>query len=252
MMKSICQLLSLCLLVILSGTYVQAQQLTLYKSYDGHLYTRQQVDSVTEQVNNRVKAQGQGAYWEVVDKQRRQDTLLCTFSINRASQSMVDDHARLLQFVGKPLPAFELRDLAGQVVKSAALRGQPAVLNMWFTTCTGCIAEMPALNTVMADPANKHIRFLSLTYEKPAAVTSFLQKRTFTFRHIPDAKAYCGLFTQAYPITIFVDKQGIISAIQGGLPFMNPDSVSTKRIATAAGNDYVDATALYMALDDIR
>ena len=165
---------------------------------------------------------------------------------------MVEAHAKLMRFVGQPLPAFALRDLAGKRVSSAALRGQPLVINMWFTTCTGCIEEMQALNTVMADPANRGIQFLSFTYETPAAVTGFLQKRPFTFRHVPDAKAYCDLFTQAYPLTIFVDKQGVVQSIQGPLPFLGPTARSEKAVPAASGDGYLDATALYSALRDIR
>jgi cytochrome c biogenesis protein CcmG/thiol:disulfide interchange protein DsbE len=165
---------------------------------------------------------------------------------------MVEAHTRLMRFVDHPLPAFELRDLTGHLVTSTALRGQPLVLNMWFTTCSGCIDEMPALNTVQADPANQHIQFLSLTYETPAAVQAFLHKRPFHFRHLPAAKAYCDLFTQAYPLTIFVDKQGMVRAIQGPLPFMGPQAKSAHAVPNASGDGYLDATALYSALNEIR
>jgi hypothetical protein len=111
---------------------------------------------------------------------------------------------------------------------------------------------MPALNTVAADPANQHIQFLSLTYETLPAVKTFLHKRPFHFRHLPAAKAYCDLFTQAYPLTIFVDKQGIVRSIQGPLPFMGPQARNAKSVPSASGDGYLDATALYSALNEIR
>lgn len=244
-------LLLSCFLLV-PRAYGQTPRVMRYKSYDGHLYTQHQVDSLVTQISQRGQAQGQGAYLEVKDKHLRHDTLFYSYTIMRCSQVMVEAHAKLLRFVGQPLPAFALRDLAGKRVTSAALRGQPLVLNLWFTTCKGCIEEMPALNTVMADPANRGIQFLALTYETPAAVNGFLQKRSFSFRHVPEAKAYCDLFTQAYPLTIFVDKQGIVQAIQGPLPFMGPAARSTKAVPSASGDGYLDATALYSALNDIR
>lgn len=245
-------------LLLLSGlllratAYGQAPPVTRYKSYDGHLYTRSQADSIVAQFSQRGQAKGMGAYLDIQEKQLRHDTLVCSFSIMRCSPAMVEAHTKLMRFVDQPLPAFELRDLAGHVVKSQALRGKPLVLNLWFTTCTGCIEEMPALNTVQADPLNQHIQFLSLTYETPAAVQTFLQKRPFHFRHLPAAKAYCDVFTQAYPLTIFVDKQGIVRNIQGPLPFMGPQARNAKSVPNASGDGYLDATALYSALNEIR
>lgn len=239
-------------LLLLPRVYGQAQRATRYKSYDGHLYTQRQVDSLVDQLSQRGQARGMGAYLDIRDKQLRHDTLFYTYSIMRCPQAMVEAHTQLMRFVDHPLPAFELRDLTGHLVKSTALRGKPLVLNMWFTTCSGCIDEMPALNTVQADPANQHIQFLALTYETPAAVQSFLQKRPFHFRHLPAAKAYCDLFTQAYPLTIFVDKQGVVRAIQGPLPFLGPQARSAKAVPNASGDGYLDATALYSALNDIR
>lgn len=246
-----CALL-LSFLLVLPRAYGQAPHVIRYKSHDGPLYTQQQVDSIVTYFSQRGQAHGMSAYLDIRDKQQRHDTLLYTYSVMRCSQALVEAHTKLLHFVGQPLPAFELRDLAGKLVQSTALRGKPLVINMWFTTCTGCIDEMPALNTVMADPRNQQMQFLALTYETPTAVKDFLQKRPFHFRHLPAAKAYCDLFTQVYPLTIFVDKQGVVRAIQGPLPFMGLNARSANPVPNAIGDGYLDATTLYSALNEIR
>lgn len=251
-MRLLSYLLLLSSLLLGATAYGQAPAVTRYQSYDGHLYTRHQADSIVSHLSQRGQAQGLGAYLDIREKRLRHDTLVCSFSIMRCSPAMVEAHTKLMRFVDQPLPAFELRDLTGRLVKSQALRGRPLVLNLWFTTCTGCIEEMPALNTVQADPVNQHIQFLSLTYETPAAVQTFLQKRPFRFRHLPAAKAYCDVFTQVYPLTIFVDKQGIVRNIQGPLPFMGPQARGPKAVPNATGDGYLDATALYSALNEIR
>lgn len=213
-MRALLFFLLLSLLLVLSSPEVQAQHVTRYKSYDGHLYTQPQVDSLVAQLSQCRQAQGMGPYLDIREKQQRHDMLFCSFSIMRCSQAVVEAHTKLLRIVNQLLPAFELQDLNGQVVKSTILRGKPLVLNLWFTTYAGCIEEMPALNTVAADPTNKHIQFLALTYETPATVRGFLQKRPFHFRQVPTARAYCNLFfTQAYPLIIFVDKQGIVRSL---------------------------------------
>jgi peroxiredoxin len=50
--------------------------------------------------------------------------------------------------VGKPSPAFETADIAGNAVSSAKLmeNGKVVVLNFWGLRCGACLAEMPSLN----------------------------------------------------------------------------------------------------------
>lgn len=50
--------------------------------------------------------------------------------------------------VGKPAPAFEANDIAGNPVSSAKFleAGKVVVLNFWGLRCGACLAEMPALN----------------------------------------------------------------------------------------------------------
>jgi hypothetical protein len=67
-------LLLSCLLV-LPRAYGQGPRVTRYKSYDGHLYTQQQVDSLVAKIGQRGHAQGIGAYLDIRDKQQRHDTL---------------------------------------------------------------------------------------------------------------------------------------------------------------------------------
>ena len=76
---------------------------------------------------------------------------------------------------------------------------------------------MPTLNKIQAEKANASVAFLALTYDDPAKVKAFLPKHPFTFRHLPNALAYCSQFISSYPISIFVDRTGIIRRIEGGM-----------------------------------
>jgi len=229
-----------------------AQKHTFYQAGDSEMLTKAQVDAEVKQIREKMKAQKMGAFIDIKDKVVRHDTVVYRYTINIASLDLVAEHEKRQKLIGQPLPAFSLRDLNGKLVTSTSLRGKPAVLNFWFTTCTGCVAEMPALNQVMATPDNQGISFLSLTYEKPEKVRAFLQKRPFAFRHLPDAQAYCDLFTQAYPVTVFVDKKGLIRSIQGGMPVLSPDVKDMQRVLAADGIRYLDATDLHRALNEIR
>src|ERR1700743_2350107 len=47
---------------------------------------------------------------------------------------------------GTEAPDFTVSDLHGRVYHLRELTGKAVVLNFWFTSCAGCVAEMPQLN----------------------------------------------------------------------------------------------------------
>ena len=57
-MRVCCYALLLSCLLLVSRAYGQAPRVTRYKSYDGHLYTQHQVDSLVAQISQRGQAQG--------------------------------------------------------------------------------------------------------------------------------------------------------------------------------------------------
>ncbi|SNR41487.1 TlpA family protein disulfide reductase [Hymenobacter mucosus] len=205
-----------------------AQQVVRYRSTNNKLYTEAQVDSMVAARNQKMEAQGLDMRFakKVTATQTQGDTTVHTFGLTGASKAVLESQARYASFIGKPLPPFSLPDVQGKMVHSDQLRGQPVVINMWFTTCAPCIAEIPALNQFKA--GHPSVVFLAMTYEGKDKVLPFLQKRRFAFRQVADAKAYCALFTQQYPISIFVDRQGLVRQILQALP-MRYD-VATKQL----------------------
>jgi peroxiredoxin len=148
----------------------------------------------------------------------RHDTVIHEFTLQGATAGVWANRKRYASFIGRPLPAFVLSDTAGRPLESKSLRGQAVVLNLWFTACAPCVAEMPALNRIQADPANAAVVFLALTYESGEKVRAFLQKRAFTFRQLVGAQAYCNQFTSSYPLSIFVDRDGVVRDMVEGMP----------------------------------
>src|SRR5262245_39367507 len=71
------------------------------------------------------------------------------FAVKQAVRSHVDG---LIQAsVGKPLPAFALRDGAGREWTAQDLRGRPAVLHFFRSRCESCEAEAPAMRQLETD-----------------------------------------------------------------------------------------------------
>ncbi|MGI4873283.1 MAG: TlpA family protein disulfide reductase [Janthinobacterium lividum] len=226
-----------CLFLILFQFTAQAQQVRY--TIDGKsLMTPAAVDTLLADMNRQAAQTPLRMIFRknVVDSTQRGDTLVYVFKLQGAPRRAgTKEAAQYEVFIGKPLLAFALPELSGKLLDSRSLLGRPLVINMWFTTCTPCIAEMPALNRIQA--ANRQTQFLAMTFEAPAKVQAFLQRRTFTFRHIPAARTYCEQFTNSYPISIFVDKQGIVRRVLSGMSLKLDNLAATDNPANAPADD---------------
>lgn len=182
-----------------------------YKSARGPNWTRAQLDSfLLSKNNNRYKLISR-----ITGSEKRGDTLI--YKINLIlDPAPVDENNK--ELAGQQLPDFELHDLKGNKIKTEDLKGKPLVINFWFTSCVPCIQEMPALNEIKERYKNTDIVFLAITFDKKTTVQNFLKKHSFDFIPISDATDYCRRMTVIYPLTLFVDRNGIINAADHYMP----------------------------------
>ena len=120
-------------------------------------------------------------------------------------------------------PAFEGKDLDGNVVKSDELFSGNAVtvVNFWFTTCNPCVgelSELDALNKELAKKGGALIGVNTFTLNGDEAAISeakdVLAKKGATYQNVYfDLDGEVGKFTTnifAYPTTYVVDRNGNI------------------------------------------
>ena len=120
-------------------------------------------------------------------------------------------------------PAFEGKDLDGNIVKSDELFSGNAVtvVNFWFTTCNPCVgelAELDALNKELAQKGGSLIGVNTFTLDGDEAAISeakdVLAKKGATYQNVYFASdGEAGKFTTnifAYPTTYVVDRNGNI------------------------------------------
>ena len=120
-------------------------------------------------------------------------------------------------------PAFEGKDLDGNMVKSDELFSANAVtvVNFWFTTCNPCVgelSELDALNKELAEKGGALIGVNTFTLDGDETAISeakdVLAKKGATYQNVYfDSDGEAGKFTTnifAYPTTYVVDRSGNI------------------------------------------
>ncbi len=59
------------------------------------------------------------------------------------------------EFKGQPLPAADFLNLNGKGITLAKFKGRPILLNLWATWCGPCVLEMPTLDKLAQQEADK-------------------------------------------------------------------------------------------------
>ncbi len=201
---------------IFSGSCAQDQKgelrtLVYFKSASGKYWTKPQLDSfLLVRANSRFRL-----IPRITGIEQNKDTLIYKFNLT-IDEVPADENHR--SWIGQSLPDFSFIDVDGNEIDLGDLKGKPIVINFWFSTCIPCIAEMPVLNDLRQKYANTDVVFLSMTFETRKTVMSFLKRHPFNFTSIPDAGAYCNTITRLYPLTLFVNREGIIQSAEHIMP----------------------------------
>jgi cytochrome c biogenesis protein CcmG/thiol:disulfide interchange protein DsbE len=119
--------------------------------------------------------------------------------------------------VGRRAPEFRLAKLDGQPLALAELQGQPVVLNFMATWCGPCKVELPAFQQLAGRRPELSVLLVDLG-EDSEMVGEFLDSLKVSLPTVLDES---GQVTKSYrvrglPSTFFIDREGVIRAIQLG------------------------------------
>jgi cytochrome c biogenesis protein CcmG/thiol:disulfide interchange protein DsbE len=135
--------------------------------------------------------------------------------------------------IGKPAPAFELKDLNGNKVSLANYRGKAVLINFWATWCGPCRVETPWIIELRNKYATQGFEVLGVDTEgddlKPddkagwakatAAASKFVAQEKVPYPVLLDgdsiSRAYGGL--DDLPTSFFVDRKGVVVTAQVAL-----------------------------------
>ncbi len=111
--------------------------------------------------------------------------------------------------VGEPFIDFEYRDTDENVWNNENLKGKIFVINLWQTECGPCRREMPTLSEWKE--MFPEVVFLSASRHNTEEILPIVKQHNFTWTHLQEAKDLVALVRhQGFPLTIVVDKTGIV------------------------------------------
>ncbi len=129
--------------------------------------------------------------------------------------------------VGQAAPAFTLKAADGGTVNLAALRGKPVLINFWATWCTPCRDELPELEHAYRNHRADGLVVVAVSLDTEDAardIPEFLalgnpSTGSFTFPVALDTnQATMRLYRLVgVPSSYFVDRAGIVRAVQPGV-----------------------------------
>ena len=113
----------------------------------------------------------------------------------------------------QPVPPLTFQTLDGQEATLAVFAGKVVVLNLWATWCAPCREEMPGLDRLQAQFADRDVVVLALSVDRagPERVKQFLDEIGVQHLHVyrdPKAAATRALKVPGLPATLLIDRQG--------------------------------------------
>lgn len=131
----------------------------------------------------------------------------------------IEDIQNPAELVGRPAPEFTAQLLGGGEMSLAELKGKVVVLDFWATWCLPCIRMLPSVNTLAQTYKDQPVVILGVNSnvaQDMSKVTKFVSERKVgDMRHALDPGGLVGrqYAAQAIPLTVFIDRDGIVRAV---------------------------------------
>ena len=134
-------------------------------------------------------------------------------------------------------PQVDYTLLDGQRHNTAELKGQVVLVNFWATSCSTCVAEMPAISATHEKFKSLGLQTLAVAmrYDPPALVAEFAERRQLRFGVVIDntgeiARRFGEV--QLTPTSFLINRRGeIVKRYVGAPDFAALDSLVARLLA---------------------
>ena len=121
--------------------------------------------------------------------------------------------------VGEAPPEIGLKDLSGEVVTLASLRGEVVVVDFWATWCGPCKLELPKLQDLARQHDGAPLKILAINVDTDTAARDrYINKNKLSLLTLDDSaqEVVSSYEIQKMPTTLVVDKEGKIFSVHYG------------------------------------
>jgi len=123
------------------------------------------------------------------------------------------------ELAGKPAPELEARDLHGQPVSLAALKGRTVLLDFWTTWCPPCRADAPSIEKLNQKYGNRDLTIIGISVsEERELVEKFLKEHPHGYQIVltTENEMPRPYEVGVFPTYIVIDKDGSFAAAVEG------------------------------------
>ncbi len=120
---------------------------------------------------------------------------------------------------GQRAPEIGLRDLEGNNVTMASLRGNVVLVDFWASWCGPCAEEMPVLERLYTTYRGQGLRIVGVSQDRNASnVQGFLREHRVSFPIVHDAQhAVAGRYSPPrMPSSYIIDRSGVVRHVHEG------------------------------------
>lgn len=119
---------------------------------------------------------------------------------------------------GTEAPDFSVTDIKKNKYSLKDLKGKIVVINFWFRQCKPCVMEIPELNKLVKEYADKEVIFLGFSLDDAYQAEKFLEKTPFAYQIVPNCQVVANDYgVSSYPTHIIIDQNGKIAFETSGL-----------------------------------
>ena len=114
---------------------------------------------------------------------------------------------------------FTVTLLNGEEFTLSEMEGQVVVLNFWATWCSPCVAELPELEQLAEEYADRGVYLLAINCgESQQKVQDFMDSRELNLNvALDETISALGQFpASGIPFTVYIDPEGVVAYIQPG------------------------------------